>query len=74
MGATIAAMRLSNSTQKRALNYVPDALSRGFEVDKASFQKAKNEWYLKRKKKEVETRPKEFPNWNIEDGVLYRHK
>ena len=62
--------------RKGALHHVPDALSRmseGDEVPVASVGDTQDSWYLRRIQA-VEERPKTFPNWKVEDGMLYRHK
>ena len=59
--------------RKGALNHVPDALSRGIEVDEevAAFEEITDEWYL-RMLRQVEDCPKKYPNWCINEGILYR--
>ena len=62
--------------RKGALHHVPDALSRmseGDEVPEASVDDTQDSWYLRRIQA-VEERPKTFPNWKVENGMLYRQK
>uniref|UniRef100_A0ABD2WZX6 RNA-directed DNA polymerase n=1 Tax=Trichogramma kaykai TaxID=54128 RepID=A0ABD2WZX6_9HYME len=61
--------------RKGSLHYVPDALSRAFECEERNeffaFKRVEDEWYMK-KLSEVKKSPSKFPNWCIEDGMLYK--
>uniref|UniRef100_A0ABD2WA60 RNA-directed DNA polymerase n=1 Tax=Trichogramma kaykai TaxID=54128 RepID=A0ABD2WA60_9HYME len=63
--------------RKGADHHVPDALSRGFELDRtydvSLFESIKDERYLQ-KLKEIEKAPQKFPDWCIEGGLLYRKR
>lgn len=58
------------------LHHVPDALSwltEDAEAPVSKIGKTEDPWYLRRIQT-VQDRPKIFPDWKIENGMLYRHK
>ena len=59
--------------KKGALNHVPDALSSDLEGSEvASFSITVDAWYAKRLA-EVRGRPEKFPQWRVDDEMLYKY-
>jgi len=57
-----------------ASHHVPDALSQGLEDEEiAAFHESEDPWYVS-KLREVEQYPKKYPDWKIDEGLLYRYK
>ena len=60
--------------KRGALNHVPDMLSPDLEGrEVASFSVTIDAWYAKRLA-EVRARPGKFPQWRVDDDMLYKYK
>ena len=61
--------------KKGSLQVVADALSRNINLSEneiAAFREIKDKWYIERVR-DVQKTPRKFQNWQVIDGMLYKH-